>query len=62
VVDEYGPTLLDFAKRRDGRRWIVALLVFSRQNELELLVPAVVIDEFKRNRPPHRGLDDGKRV
>jgi hypothetical protein len=43
-------TWLDLAKRRDGQRLIVPLRVFSHQNKLKLLVPAVVIDEFKRNR------------
>jgi hypothetical protein len=43
-------TLLDLAKRRDGQKWIVSLRVFAHQSRLELLVPTVVIDEFKRNR------------
>jgi hypothetical protein len=43
-------TLLDLAKRRDGQKWIVSLRVFAHQAKLELLVPTVVIDEFKRNR------------
>ena len=44
-------TWLDLAKRRDGQRWIVALRVYWYQKKLDLLVPAVVIDEFERNRP-----------
>ncbi len=44
-------TWLDLAKRRDGQRQIVPLRVFSHQNKVKLLVPSVVIDEFKRNRP-----------
>jgi PIN domain len=43
-------TLLDLAKRRDGQKWIVSLRMFAHQAKLELLVPTVVIDEFKRNR------------
>lgn len=31
-------------------KWIVSLRVFAHQAKLELLVPTVVIDEFKRNR------------
>ena len=44
-------TWLDLAKRRDGQRWIVALRVLCNQKQVKLLVPTVVIDEFKRNRP-----------
>jgi hypothetical protein len=44
-------TWLDLAKRRDGQKWIVALRVFALHEELELLVPALVLDEFGRNRP-----------
>ena len=43
-------TWLDLAKRRDGQRWIVALRVLIHQGEVELLVPALVVDEFSRNR------------
>jgi hypothetical protein len=43
-------TLLDLAKWRDGQKWIVSLRAFVRQARLELLVPTVVIEEFKRNR------------
>ena len=42
---------LDLATRRDGQKWIVPLRVFMHQGKLELLVPAVVIEEFERNRP-----------
>ncbi len=41
---------LDLAKRRDGQKWIVAVRVLMFQKKLELLVPAVVLDEFERNR------------
>lgn len=43
-------TWLDLAKRRDGQRWIVAIRLLVSQGEIRLLVPAVVIDEFERNR------------
>lgn len=43
-------TWLDMAKRRDGQKWIVAIRVLVHQRELELLVPAIVIEEFERNR------------
>jgi hypothetical protein len=39
------------ATRRDGQKWIVPLRVLMFHNKLELLVPAVVIEEFDRNRP-----------
>jgi len=42
---------LDLAERRDGQRWIVPLPVLLFQKKLELMVPALVIDEFDRNRP-----------
>jgi hypothetical protein len=42
---------LDMAKRRDGQQWVVPLRVLIFQGKLELLVPAVVLDEFQRNRP-----------
>jgi hypothetical protein len=42
---------LDLATRRDGQKWIVPLRVFTHQGKLELLVPAVVTEEFERNRP-----------
>ncbi len=43
-------TWLDLSKRRDGQRWIVALRVLIHQDEIELIVPSLVIDEFERNR------------
>lgn len=43
-------TWLDLSKRRDGQRWIVALRLLVHQREVELLVPALVIEEFERNR------------
>lgn len=42
---------LDMATRRDGQKWIVPLRVLKFHSKLELLVPALVIDEFDRNRP-----------
>ena len=42
---------LDMAKRRDGQQLIVPLRVLKHQGKLELFVPALVIDEFERNRP-----------
>lgn len=42
---------LDLAERRDGQRWIVPLRVLQFQKKLRLLVPALVIEEFDRNRP-----------
>ena len=42
---------LDLATRRDGQKWIVPLRVFMHQGKLELLVPAIIIEEFERNRP-----------
>jgi hypothetical protein len=42
---------LDLAERRDGQRWIVPLRVLLFQKKLKLLVPALIIDEFDRNRP-----------
>ena len=42
---------LDLATSRDGQKWIVPLRVLAFQKKLELLVPAVVIEEFDRNRP-----------
>jgi hypothetical protein len=44
-------TWLDLAKRRDGQKLIVAVRVFALHERLELLVPALVLDEFERNRP-----------
>lgn len=41
---------LDLARRRDGQKWIVPVRVLMFQKKLELLVPALVIDEFERNR------------
>ena len=43
-------TWLDLCKRRDGQRWIVALRVLIHHGEVQLLVPALVVDEFERNR------------
>ena len=43
-------TWLDLARRRDGQRWIVALRVLILNGDIELLVPAVVLEEFDRNR------------
>lgn len=42
---------IDLATRRDGQKWIVPLRVLKFQFKLELLVPALVIAEFERNRP-----------
>ncbi len=42
---------LDLAQRRDGQKWIVPLRVLLHRGDLELLVPAVVVEEFDRNRP-----------
>ena len=42
-------TWLDLAQRRDGQRWIVALRVLIHQQEVKLLVPAVIVEEFDRN-------------
>ena len=39
------------ATRREGQKWIVPLRVLKSQGRLELLVPALVIEEFDRNRP-----------
>ena len=39
---------LDLAKRRDSQKWIVAVRVLMFQKKLELLVPAVVLDEFEQ--------------
>ncbi len=44
-------TWLDLAKRRDGQKWIVALRVLAHQGEIALYAPALVLDEFERNRP-----------
>ena len=43
-------TWLDLCKRRDGQRWIVALRLLAQQQDVELLVPELVIEEFERNR------------
>jgi hypothetical protein len=43
-------TWLDLSKRRDGQRWIVAIRVLVHQEQLELVMPPVVIEEFERNR------------
>jgi hypothetical protein len=42
---------LDLSTSRDGQKWIVPLRVLAFQKKLELLIPAVVIEEFDRNRP-----------
>nr|AEM44322.1 hypothetical protein [uncultured bacterium] len=42
---------LDLARRRDGQQTIVAIRTLEHQNELELLVPSLILDEFERNRP-----------
>jgi predicted nucleic acid-binding protein len=41
---------LDLAKRRDGQKLIHALGQLVRDGDVELLVPALVIQEFERNR------------
>lgn len=43
-------TWLDLSKRRDARRWILALQELVQQGDVELMVPQVVIDEYERNR------------
>ena len=42
-------TWLDLSKRRDGRRWILAVQELVQQGDVELMVPQVVIDEYERN-------------
>jgi hypothetical protein len=42
---------LNIAKRRDGQQIIVPLRVLLYQKKLEILVPALILDEFDRNRP-----------
>ena len=42
---------VDIATRREGQKWIVPLRALKAQGKLELLVPALVIEEFDRNRP-----------
>jgi PIN domain len=42
---------LDIAQRRDGQTWIVPMRVFMHQGYFQLLVPALVVEEFERNRP-----------
>ncbi len=42
---------LDLAQRRDGQKWIVPIRVLIHQGQLQLLVPALVVEEFERNRP-----------
>lgn len=44
-------TWLDLAKRRDGQKWIVALRVNMASDNIQLLVPSLILDEFQRNRP-----------
>ena len=41
---------LDLAKRRDGQRWIVPIRALTLSQDLELLVPPVLLEEFIRNR------------
>jgi hypothetical protein len=41
---------LDLARRRDGQKWIVPLRQLVSQRDVELLVPAVLLDEYTRNR------------
>lgn len=43
---------LDLAKRRDGQTWIMAVRSLVSEGTIELLVPAVILDEFERNRGP----------
>ncbi|MET8289313.1 PIN domain-containing protein [Streptomyces sp. NPDC005132] len=42
---------LNIAKRRDGQQIIVPLRVLLHREKLEILVPALILDEFDRNRP-----------
>lgn len=42
---------LDIAQRRDGQKWIVPMRVFIHHNDLQLLVPDLISEEFERNRP-----------
>jgi hypothetical protein len=42
---------IDMATRRDGQKWIVPLRLLKFHGRLELLVPAIVTEEFARNRP-----------
>jgi hypothetical protein len=42
---------LDIAQRRDGQKWIVPMRYFIHENHLQLLVPALISEEFERNRP-----------
>jgi predicted nucleic acid-binding protein len=44
-------TWLDLAGRRDGQTLVVPLRLFEHWGELRLLVPALVVEEFDRNRP-----------
>lgn len=43
-------TWLDLSKRRDGRRWIIALRVLVQNGKAQLLAPSLVVEEFERNR------------
>jgi hypothetical protein len=43
-------TWLDLGKRRGGQKWIVAIRQLVESEQLELLVPALVVDEYERNR------------
>jgi hypothetical protein len=42
---------LDIAQRRDGQTWIVPIRYFIHERHLQLLVPALMLEEFERNRP-----------
>jgi hypothetical protein len=42
---------LDMATRREGQKWVVPLRVMKVQGKLDLLVPALIIEEYDRNRP-----------
>jgi len=43
-------TWLDLGKRRGGQKWVLALRQLVEWEQLELLVPALVVDEYERNR------------
>jgi hypothetical protein len=44
-------TWVDLATGRDGQQWIVPLRVLKFHQDLELLVPSLVLAEFDRTRP-----------
>lgn len=44
-------TWLDLAQRRGGRKWVLVLQALVQAEQVRLLVPDVIVDEFKRNRP-----------